>query len=135
MAGVLYSFMTPAAADADEFYTWYEAEHVPGRMSVPGFRGVRRYRAVDGSPTGLLLYDIDGLDVLRTDAYRTHQAAPAETTRVRMGGLDRFVRATGEVVHTAGDTAASPSRASGRCSRVTSPRRSPTPTPFSSPTA
>lgn len=98
MPGVLYSFVRPSADEAEAFFTWYEAEHVTGRLSVPGFLEAHRYRALDGSPTGLLLYELESLDVLQTERYRAHQAATAATTAARLGSLDRFVRATTDVV-------------------------------------
>ncbi len=52
-----------------EFHRWYEDEHIPERMAVPGFQRALRFRAISGGPKFLALYDIESPDVLRSDAY------------------------------------------------------------------
>jgi len=54
----------------DEFHRWYEEEHVPERMAIPGFITARRFRALEGGPKYLALYDLDSPDVLQSAAYR-----------------------------------------------------------------
>lgn len=64
------------ALDA-EFNEWYDEEHVPERVAVPGVRGARRFRRVDDAPqppTGtievdrgpkyLVIYEFDDLDAI-----------------------------------------------------------------------
>ncbi len=53
-----------------EFNRWYEEEHVPERMSIPGFVSARRYRAIEGEPEYLALYELENLDVLESETYR-----------------------------------------------------------------
>jgi hypothetical protein len=55
---VLFSEMTPGASWEDEFNHWYDAEHIPPRMEVPGFINAQRYRNVDG-PAYLALYNLE----------------------------------------------------------------------------
>jgi hypothetical protein len=38
---------------------WYDEEHVADRLAVPGFRAVRRFKAADGSPRFLALWEVD----------------------------------------------------------------------------
>ncbi len=52
------------------FNRWYEEEHVPERMSIPGFVSARRYRAIEGEPKYLALYELESLDVLESETYR-----------------------------------------------------------------
>lgn len=59
----------PAELDA-EFNSWYDTEHVPERLAIPGFVSARRYRAVTGSPRYLALYELESPDVVETPAYR-----------------------------------------------------------------
>ncbi len=54
----------------DEFHRWYEEEHEPERMTIPGFITARRFRAVEGGPKYLALYDLESPDVLRSGPYR-----------------------------------------------------------------
>ncbi|SIM59185.1 hypothetical protein [Micromonospora cremea] len=105
-AAVLLAVLRPKADDVDDFFTWYEAEHVTGRLAMPGFLDAHRYVSEDDHDMGLVIYDLASLDVLSTEAYRALQARTAATTQTRMGGLDQFVRVTGEVIQEHGDVAA-----------------------------
>jgi hypothetical protein len=42
-----------------EVNRWYNEEHVPALLAVPGYRGARRYVAIDGEPKYLNWYEID----------------------------------------------------------------------------
>lgn len=53
-----------------DFNRWYEEEHLPERMSIPGFLSARRYRAVVGEPKYLALYELESTDVLESERYR-----------------------------------------------------------------
>jgi hypothetical protein len=71
MQGLLAAFMNPPVHDEDGFNAWYDEEHVPLRLAVPGFLNARRYRAAsDEGPRYLALYDLRSLDVLETRAYQ-----------------------------------------------------------------
>lgn len=59
---VLYAYLDPGAQKADEVYAWYEAEHVPGRLAVPGFRTARRLRRRDVPTAAVMIYELDDLD-------------------------------------------------------------------------
>ena len=39
-----------------EFNAWYNEEHVPERMSAPGFLNAARYEALRGGPRYLAVY-------------------------------------------------------------------------------
>lgn len=52
-----------------EFHRWYEEEHVPERMALPGFLSARRFRAIEGAPKFLALYDLESPDVLASEPY------------------------------------------------------------------
>jgi len=62
----------------EDFNRWYDEEHVAERLSVPGFLRARRFRALEGGPKYLALYDLISMDVLQTDAYRRH-LGPGQT--------------------------------------------------------
>jgi hypothetical protein len=103
MSAVLLAVLRPEPSDVPDFYSWYEAEHVTGRLGVPGFTDAHRYRTDDDPDRGILVYELDDLDVLTTPKYKELQAATAEATQTRMGGLQQFVRVTGEVVQEHGE--------------------------------
>jgi hypothetical protein len=54
----------------DEVNRWYSEEHIPGLLSVPGYRAARRYIAVDGQPKYLNWYEIDSMEAFRSEARR-----------------------------------------------------------------
>jgi hypothetical protein len=69
------------------FDSWYLADHMPDRVSVPGFRRARRWRAFEGGPRDLSLYEIDGPEVMSSAPYLARLADPTEGTRRNMGGF------------------------------------------------
>lgn len=103
MSAILLAVLHPEKADVTDFFTWYEAEHVAGRMAMPGFLDAHRYVSADDPDHGLLIYELDGMEALATDHYRRLQADTADATRTRMGGLRQFVRVTGKVIQEHGE--------------------------------
>ena len=53
----------------EEFHRWYEEEHIPERMAVPGFLTARRFRAIEGGPKYLAVYDLESPEVLASEPY------------------------------------------------------------------
>src|SRR5258708_11141904 len=84
MEGVLAAFMNPPVDDEGGFNTWYDEEHVPLRLAVPGFLNARRYKAAeDGGPRYLALYNLQSMDVLKTNEYE-HLARERSKTEADM---------------------------------------------------
>ena len=52
-----------------QFNAWYSREHVLERVDVPGFRTGTRYRAVEGTPMFLAVYELDDALVIAGDDY------------------------------------------------------------------
>jgi len=79
----------------DEFNDWYDNEHAPARLALPGISTAIRYKATDGKPPSwLATFDITTLDVLKSDAYRSlsANASPNEKSIVsRLATLHRRV--------------------------------------------
>ncbi|HYC15537.1 MAG TPA: hypothetical protein VEC75_14900 [Stellaceae bacterium] len=67
--GLLLVTMEPAPAAEEEFNAWYDGEHVPERLSVPGFESARRFVCIEGFPKYLALYDLASPGVLDSPAY------------------------------------------------------------------
>lgn len=97
--GLLYVLAEPGAVDEAEFHDWYDGEHAPARLAVPGIRTGYRYRALDGvRPSWLAWYELD-LRALASPAYRAaRRRSPRERSIVdRLATLDRRVyELTGE---------------------------------------
>src|SRR6266568_7081144 len=67
--GLLAAFMNPPD-DEVAFNAWYDEEHVPLRLGVPGFVTARRYKAAsEEGPRYLALYDLGSVDVLQRPPY------------------------------------------------------------------
>jgi len=52
-----------------EWNKWYDTEHIPNRLNIPGFLSARRFIAIEGEYKYLTLYDLNRLDVLTGEAY------------------------------------------------------------------
>jgi hypothetical protein len=61
--------MEPPASLEDEFNDWYDTEHFPQRIALPGIVSASRWVCVDGWPRWMALYDLASLDALQSDAY------------------------------------------------------------------
>src|SRR3954462_11016792 len=46
-------------ADVAELNRWYEEEHRPAKLGLPGYASLRRFRAHDGAPHFLAIYELD----------------------------------------------------------------------------
>ena len=88
--GFLLVMMQPPPALEDEFNAWYDSEHIPERLAVPGFLTGLRFVCLDGHPRYLALYDLERYEVLQSPAYRKvgyDQASPwtrRVTSRVKV---------------------------------------------------
>ncbi len=73
-----------AACDHADYEAWYQRDHLPDRLSVPGFRHARRHRRIAGDAQEYFtFYETDSPDVLRSPAYLRRLAEPtAWTTRM-----------------------------------------------------
>jgi len=69
--GLLLTMTEPPAAMDEEFNAWYDSEHIPERLSIPGFRSARRWRAdtAPGEGKYLATYELDSPEVLMTPEY------------------------------------------------------------------
>lgn len=63
-----------------EFNAWYDAEHVVELLAVPGFLAARRFRAIDGSPKYLAVYDLEQPEVLNTYAFQRIRPTHPDST-------------------------------------------------------
>lgn len=52
-----------------EYHRWYDEEHIPRLLEVPGFLSAGRYEALKGGPNFLALYELEDHNVLRSAAY------------------------------------------------------------------
>ncbi|EIW57247.1 uncharacterized protein TRAVEDRAFT_168885 [Trametes versicolor FP-101664 SS1] len=71
MPGLLLVYSEPGAAVPDaEFNDWYDNEHVPLRLPIPGIHSWSRWAAADGArPTYAALYDLASPAVISEPPY------------------------------------------------------------------
>ncbi|MBF6990827.1 DUF4286 family protein [Cupriavidus sp. IK-TO18] len=83
----------PAEID-EEFNRWYPDEHFAERLALPGFQSVRRYRAVGGQPTYMVIYRCDSIMGFLSPAYRHVLENPTPRTKNILMRFQNVVRAT-----------------------------------------
>ena len=83
-AGLFYVYTEPGSVDEAEFHDWYDHEHGPARLTVPGFGPAYRYQALDGEkPPWLALYELDRPDVIDSPEYKALSANASDRDKVR----------------------------------------------------
>ncbi|MFF2323669.1 hypothetical protein ACFVTJ_21660 [Agrobacterium sp. NPDC058088] len=65
----------------DNFIEWHNREHIPERVSIPGFMRGRRYIAKQGSPEYFTLYEAADAQVLVDQPYLERLNNPTPWTR------------------------------------------------------
>src|SRR3954466_7030568 len=82
-----------------DYLHWLTREHTAERVSVPGFLGVRVFRArVAEHGRYFILYRLERPGVVSSEAYVARLNAPSEWSRRVMPILQNFVRGGGRVV-------------------------------------
>jgi hypothetical protein len=72
-AGLLFVYTDVGAGPVAEaeYHDWYDHEHGPARLTVPGLLGACRYEALDKArPRWLALYELDSPEVLDSAEYK-----------------------------------------------------------------
>jgi hypothetical protein len=78
-AAMLLSFDVAPEAVA-EHDDWHTREHLPERLSIPGFMRGSRWVAVRGGPRYFVLYEVEDLATLSSDAYLQRLNNPSPWT-------------------------------------------------------
>jgi hypothetical protein len=53
----------------EELNAWYNTEHLPELLSLPGFIAAARYVATRGSPKYLAVYELTSVEAVQTTEY------------------------------------------------------------------
>ena len=108
-AGLFYVYTEPGSVDEAEFHDWYDHEHGPARLKVPGFRSAYRYRALDDQkPPWLALYELDSPDVIDSPGYKVLAAEASDRDKSVGAGLATLDRRIYEQISEDGLPAGSP---------------------------
>jgi hypothetical protein len=97
--GILIAAMDFSGAAEDEFHDWYDTEHVPERLRVPGFVNAERWIGAQNPKISVATYDLDSRAVLDSAAYRAvgYDNASPWTRRVT-ARVKRLLRFAGEQI-------------------------------------
>ena len=67
--GILIAAMDFSACREDEFHDWYDLEHVPERLRIPGFLNAERWIDVKNPKVAVATYDLETVGVLQSAPY------------------------------------------------------------------
>lgn len=82
----------------DEFVQWHSIEHLPERVSIPGFISGQRWYGEHASPQYLTTYVTQNTGVLTSDAYIQRLNDPTPWTLKTVAAFRHTCRAAGEVI-------------------------------------
>src|SRR4029450_6167489 len=84
------------AEDETDYLHWLTREHTQERVGVPGFRTARVFRRLTPDVRRyLLVYELDGAEVMAGGPYLARLNAPTDWSRRMMPRLGNFVRGGG----------------------------------------
>ena len=97
---VLVVTMEVDPEDEAEFNKWYNEQHLPERMEIPGYVSARRFKLEegDGALTYLCIWELEDGSPLQSQMYKDQQADPTalyervnKTIKARTRGLYRQI--------------------------------------------
>jgi len=74
--GIFMVYVDIDGQHAPEFNEWYNKEHLPELLSVPGILSAARYEAVKGGPQYLACYELESVAVMQTRAFTNRPRTP-----------------------------------------------------------
>jgi len=90
--GLLVVRVDVRSEDEDELNRWYDTEHVPERLALPGFRSAARYRSAEHQGRYLAVYELDDPAVATSAEYMARpQTAWARDLMARWTSWERSV--------------------------------------------
>lgn len=67
--GIFLVYTDIPSQHEDEFNDWYNTEHLPELLAVPGILTATRYQATKGGPKYLAIYELQNADVVKSEAF------------------------------------------------------------------
>jgi hypothetical protein len=101
-AVVIWNDVVPEGRE--QFYAWHDKEHIPERLSLPGFRRGRRFVRPDHSPEWLTMYEAVDVRALVSPEYLASLNAPTPATVSTLKHFRNTSRAACRVVHSVGSS-------------------------------
>ncbi len=102
--GLLFVYTDPGSVPVAEFNDWYDNEHAPARLTVPGISAGHRFLALDqAAPRWLAYYEIKP-GVLDSREYKSLAASASARERSVMSRLATLDRRVYELISTDGSS-------------------------------
>jgi hypothetical protein len=102
--GLLYVLSDPGPVPEPEFHDWYDTEHLPARLTVPGMVSAYRFAALDEQmPPWLATYDLS-LSALESPEYRAIVANASDREKSIMSSLAVLDRRVYSLISDTGPT-------------------------------
>jgi len=95
---LLVTMQTPPAFE-EEFNAWYDTEHLPERLAVPGFETALRFVCLSGHPRYLAMYDLARPEVLDSPEYLRIAFENSSPWTLRVLQRVRVYRAAGRQIY------------------------------------
>src|SRR5947209_10430538 len=97
--GILIAAMDFSDVAEDEFNDWYDTEHIPERLAVPGFINAERWLGTTNPKASVALYDLDSVGVLQSPPYQAVGGAHGTPWTKRVTGRTKMlIRLEGEQI-------------------------------------
>ena len=85
--GLLLVFSAVAPEHDAEYNRWYNEEHIPERLSIPGVLDAARYCAVQGGPKYLACYELDSYEAWHSPEWQRWLNNPTPWSRRMSPGV------------------------------------------------
>lgn len=85
--GILALWNNCAPGHEADYEAWYQGEHLPERLAVPGILRGRRYEALAGAPHYFTYYETVSPEVFVSEPYLERVENPTPMTREIMSGV------------------------------------------------
>jgi hypothetical protein len=95
---ILFSEMSPPAHEEAKFNDWYDQEHIPLRVAIPGFVSAQRYLADGNDRNYLAVYEMNDPSVLKSPEYDVVKNQPSELTKYMLSSVSGFTRYIGNLL-------------------------------------
>ena len=82
----------------EEFNAWYDTQHLPQLLALPGFLDAARYVAVKGGPRYLAAYELESADAVKTPEYLNRPTPPWDRRMSPRVVGKNFARIVGEQI-------------------------------------
>jgi len=107
--GLLFVYSDPGAVPVAEFNDWYDNEHGPLRLTVPGISAGYRFQALDDeAPPWLAYYEMESGGVLDSPEYKALWAASSAREKSIMSSLATLDRRVYELISDSGSLMSAP---------------------------